>query len=88
MSHIDDFDLLVEQQDQELVRASIVSPFTRLRLDALAQGKPLPQVGQSPGVQQATARLFQTLKRFREPSPPAEEDEGDWCCDETYGEED
>ena len=59
---MDEFDQLVEQQDQELALTGEVSPFTRLQLEALAEGRPVPHVWNTPAIQQATARLLQGMR--------------------------
>ena len=75
------FDRLVEQQDQELAHDGVISPFTRMQLQAYAEGKPLPQVGEHPAFQRATARLLRLLRGPRRPSGD-EPDEQDWRFDE------
>ncbi len=82
--YLTDFDRLVEQQDQELAHDGVVSPFTHLQLQALAEGKPIPHAYTTPAVQQATARLLQGLKRSHLSSPPDDDDDALWF---DYGEE-
>lgn len=66
-----DFDRLIEQQDQELARDGVVSPLTRLQLQALAEGKPIPHVWDTPGIREATERL---LRGQRTPSGNVDDD--------------
>lgn len=66
---ITDIDRLVEQQDQEMIQDGCISPFTRLQLEALRDGKPVPHVWDTPGVREATARLLRGQR------PPQSDDE-------------
>ena len=64
--HVTELDQLIEQQDQELARDGIVSPFTQLQIQAYANGQPIPHVDlHSAEMEQATAKVFQTLSRSR-----------------------
>ena len=75
------FDCLVEQQDQELAHDGVISPFTRMQLQAYAECKPLPQVGEHPAFQRASERLLRLLRGPRR-SCGYEPDEDDWRFDE------
>ncbi len=70
----DEFDQLVEQQDQEMIRSGSVSPFTRAQLQAYAEGRPVPHVDvNSPEMQELTARLFRHVRNFRLGIPEEED---------------
>ncbi len=71
----DEFDQLVEQQDQEAIRDGSVSPFTRAQLQAYAEGRPVPHVNvHSPEMQRATARLLRKVRRFHGHAGSEEDD--------------
>ena len=65
---ITDFDRLVEQQDQEMTQDGCISSFTRLQLEALESGEPIPHVWDTPAVREATERLLRGQR-------PAQDDE-------------
>ena len=74
--HLRELDWLIEQQDQELARDGVVSPFIQLQIQAYANGQPIPHVDlHSAEMEQATAKVFQTLSRSRMPSVSCEDDD-------------
>ena len=74
--HVTELDRLIEQQDQELARDGAVSPFTQLQREAMREGQPIPHVDlHSAEMEQATAKVFQTLSRSRMPSVSCEDDD-------------
>ena len=82
-SHLTEFDLLVEQQDQEAIHGEI-SPFTRMQLQAQAEGRPIPRVDlNSPEMQAATAKVFASVRRYRQSStnPSAALEDDLWSGD-------
>lgn len=69
------WDRLIEQQDQELTRDGIVSPFIHQQLQAYAEGQPISRVDvHSPAMERATARLMQSLKRSYVPCEDEDEE--------------
>jgi len=59
----DEFDRLIEQKDQELALSGQISPFTQQQLQAHVAGQPVPQIDlHAPALEQATARLFKSLR--------------------------
>ncbi len=70
----DEFDQLVEQQDQEVRCSGSVSPFTQAQLQASANGGSIPHVDvNSPEMQELTARLFRHVRNFRLGIPDEED---------------